>query len=326
MRVVILGAGGIGGVIGGRLHQSFYKVVLIARGEHLRAIQQNGLRLEDPDESVTLNVPAVGSPTEVNFDASDVVIIATKTQDSAVALQQLRESTAADITVACATNGVEAERLALRLFDKVLGINVMMPTAFLEPGVVQVISAPIGGSLDVGVFPTGTSEAAYELAGMLSASQFVSEARPYVMRAKYRKLIMNTANAVETACGRQSEAAKQLIALAAKEAEIVFAASRIDVATEDEEGSKRATMVYRPINGKHRGGGSTWQSVVSGRSIETDYLNGEVVLQGRLAGVPTPVNLALVQVMNDLVRSRTEPGTVDAATVLQQLRRQQSKP
>jgi 2-dehydropantoate 2-reductase len=317
VRVVVLGAGGIGGVIGGRLHQHGHEVVLIARGAHLEAMRSSGLRLEDPDETVTLSVVVVGSPAEVAFRHDDVVLLATKTQDAAQALADLHAVAPAAITVACATNGVEAERIALRLFPNVLGVNVMMPTAFLEPGVVQVISAPIGGSLDVGRYPSGENAAAIELAAMLASSRFLSVARPDVMRAKYRKLILNTGNAVEAACGRSSDAAKELVVLAAREAEQVLAAAGIDVATEDEEAAQRGSMRYRPINGRHRGGGSTWQSIVTGRSIETDYLNGEIVLVARSCRYPAPINEALQRAMNELVRTGGEPGSMDAGSLLQ---------
>jgi 2-dehydropantoate 2-reductase len=317
--VIILGAGGIGGVIGGRLHQHGHDVVLIARGAHLDALRTVGLRLEDPDNTVTLEVPVVGSPSDIAFRSDDVVIIATKTQDAAGALADLHAAAPQEITVACATNGVETERLALRLFPNVLGVNVMMPTAFLKPGVVQVISAPIGGSLDVGRYPHGESAVAGELAAMVASSQFLSVARSEVMRAKYRKLILNTGNAVEAACGRSTPAAKELIVRAAREAEAVFAAAGIDVATEAEEAAQRDSMRYRPVNGKHRGGGSTWQSLVTGRSIETDYLNGEVVLVARSCGTNAPVNEALQRAMHELVRSGGQPGSVDAASLVASL-------
>lgn len=315
MRVIVLGAGGIGGVVGGRLHQHGHDVVLIARGAHLEAMRTTGLRLEDPDETVTLPVVVVDSPAEVAYRHDDVVLLATKTQDAARALADLHAVAPAAITVACATNGVEAERTALRLFPNVLGVNVMMPTAFLEPGVVQVISAPIGGSLDVGRYPSGESRTATELAAMLASSRFLSVARPDVMRAKYRKLILNTGNAVEAACGRSSDGAKELVMLAAREAEQVLEAAGIDAATEAEEAAQRASMRYRPINGKHRGGGSTWQSIVTGRSIETDYLNGEIVLLARSCGYPAPVNEALQRAMNELVRTGGKPGSIDAVSL-----------
>src|SRR5581483_10261633 len=59
VRFIIYGAGGIGGVIGARLHQSGHKVVLIARGSHYEAIEQRGLRLQSAEEDVTLEIPVV---------------------------------------------------------------------------------------------------------------------------------------------------------------------------------------------------------------------------------------------------------------------------
>ena len=316
MRFVILGAGGVGGVIGGRLFQHGHDVVLIARGAHLDAILRDGLRLEDPDATAVLSVPAVASPSELNIRDGDVVILATKSQDAAIALDDLRSVAPSSTPIACATNGVEVERVGLRLFTNVYGINVLMPTAYLEPGVVQVISAPIAGGLDIGRYPSGSDATTMAIARALTASTFSSEARPDIMRLKYRKLVLNTGNSIEAACGRRTDAARELVRRAAAEAEAVYAAAGIDVAAPDEEAPKRALMVYRPIAGKHRGGGSTWQSIARGGSVETDYLNGEIVLLGRLHGVATPVNELMQQVLRGLAGSGTAPGSVDAAELL----------
>jgi 2-dehydropantoate 2-reductase len=315
VRFVILGSGGVGGVIGGRLFQAGHDVALIARGAHLAAIQQNGLRIEDPDAQELLRIASVGSPSELTFTSNDVVILATKTQDVTGALEDLQKYAPPSMPIVCATNGVEAERIALRRFDHVYGLNVMMPTAFLEPGVVQVISAPISGGLDVGRYPSGNNDLSKNLAAILSTATFASESRSDIMRFKYRKLILNTANAVE-AIYKPSPEAKRLSTMAAEEAERVLLGAQIDVASNAEQEPIRALMGYRPINGKRRGGGSTWQSVAKGGSIETDYLNGEIVFLGRQHGITTPVNAALQFAMHDMVRNGEPPASRDAITIL----------
>jgi 2-dehydropantoate 2-reductase len=69
-----------------------------------------------------------------------------------------------------------------------------------------------------------------------------------------------------------------------------------------------------------RGGGSTWQSFARGTgSIETDLLNGEIVLLGRLHGVPTPANALVQRLANDAAADRRPPGSMTAADVLRQL-------
>jgi 2-dehydropantoate 2-reductase len=71
------------------------------------------------------------------------------------------------------------------------------------------------------------------------------------------------------------------------------------------------------VNGRMRGGGSTWQSVERGLpSVETDYLNGEIVHLGRLYGVPTPVNAAIQAGMREITRRSRAPRTIDPADLL----------
>jgi 2-dehydropantoate 2-reductase len=72
----------------------------------------------------------------------------------------------------------------------------------------------------------------------------------------------------------------------------------------------------RRIDGERRGGGSTWQSLARGLgSTEADFLNGEIVLLGRLHDVPTPVNEALQALARELAASRAAPDSVDPDTI-----------
>ena len=97
MRYVIFGAGAIGGVIGGRLHAAGHDVVLVARGEHLTALQRDGLRLRTPDGEERLAVTAVGSVAELGLTADDVVFLTVKSQDTVAALDDLRAAAPPDI-------------------------------------------------------------------------------------------------------------------------------------------------------------------------------------------------------------------------------------
>ncbi|MGZ4244904.1 MAG: 2-dehydropantoate 2-reductase, partial [Solirubrobacteraceae bacterium] len=119
MRFVILGAGAIGGAVGARLHQAGYDVTLIARGAHLEAIRRSGLTLVTPAERSVLSLPAVAEPAEVQWTGEEVVLLATKSQDTLAALAALRD--AAGAPVVCLQNGVENERVALRFMDAVYG-------------------------------------------------------------------------------------------------------------------------------------------------------------------------------------------------------------
>jgi 2-dehydropantoate 2-reductase len=131
VRFVVYGAGAVGGVIGAHLFQNGHDVTLIARGAHHDAIREHGLRLDTPDESVTLPIPVAARPAEVKF--SDVVLLAMKTQDTAPALAELSAAAPPGIVVASAQNGVENERMALRLFPEVYGVCVLLPRPSSSP-------------------------------------------------------------------------------------------------------------------------------------------------------------------------------------------------
>ena len=105
MRYLIYGAGGVGGVIGARLFQHGHEVVLIGRGEHLAAIQREGLRLQTPEGTEQLRLAAVGHPSELTFRDDDVVLLTVKTQDSVAALDDLRRAGGDALPVICAQTG-----------------------------------------------------------------------------------------------------------------------------------------------------------------------------------------------------------------------------
>jgi len=320
VRFVIYGAGAIGGTIGGRLAQAGHAVTLIARGRHAAALRTEGLRLRSAVDDVTLHLPVVEGPRELELHADDVVVLAMKSQDTFAALDELAAVAPPDLSVVTAQNGVANEREALRRFARVIAMCVVLPATHLEPGVVEISSSPINGLLDLGLYPAGVDERVQALAALLTATTFASLARPDVMRWKYRKLLSNLANAVEAASGRlgDSEAAQELVRRAREEGSTVLRAAGIDVASADEDAAHRGDRVVpRPVAGSSRGGGSSWQSLARGTgAIEADYLNGEIVLLGRLHHIHTPVNALLQRTANRLAHERRPPGSVAAEALL----------
>lgn len=318
MRFVVFGAGAIGGVVGVRLHEAGRDVLLIARGAHHDAIAARGLTLETPDEGVSVPVAIARSADAVSFSTDDVVLLATKSQDTTGALDALRDAASAGTPVVCLQNGVENERVALRRFARVYGAVVMAPTAHLEPGIVQAYGTKLTGAIDVGRYPSGVDERCDAICDALRAARFSSEPRPDIMRFKYAKLIANLANAVQAICGTDA-AAEDLIERAREEGRTVLRAAEIDFVAEDvaDVRGRWERWGVGEIAGRPRAGGSTWQSVVRGAgAVETDYLNGEIVLIGRQTGVPTPVNELLQTLARTTVRDHHQPGWLSAEDVL----------
>ena len=319
MRFVVLGAGGVGGVVGGRLAQHGHDVVLVARGDHHAAIAADGLLVRSPDDEVRVPVPVVEHPRELELGDDDVVLLAVKGQDTASALRDLAHGPA-DLAIACLQNGVENERQVLRRTPNTYAVPVMLPATFLEPGVVEVSSAPVSGILDIGRYPRGLDDTAEAISTAFATSSFSSLPQADVMRFKWSKLLMNLGNALEAAVGpigRDSD----LYARARAEGEAVIAAAGIDCASMAEDAERRGDLInMRRIDGRRRGGGSTWQSLARGTGrVETDLLNGEIVLLGRLHGVPTPVNELLQQVGNEMARAGASPGSLTEDELLQRL-------
>ncbi len=224
------------------------------------------------------------------------------------------------MAVACAQNGVANERAALRRFADVYGICVMLPSTFLEPGVIDASGAPRNAILDVGRYPSGVDATARALAAAFEASGLASRPVPDVMRLKYAKLLMNLANPID-ALVSDRDAASPLYDRARAEAEACFEAAGIDCASTEEDRARRSgVMKVQPIEGRPRGGGSTWQSLArGGRRTEVDWLNGEIVLLGRLTGVPTPANAALQEAVRHAAASGMAPRSMPAADLIARL-------
>jgi 2-dehydropantoate 2-reductase len=333
MRYIIIGAGAVGGTIGGCLALAGHEVVLVARGAHLDALRGGGLQLGTPQGTDVVRVPAIGGPDEIGLTPSDVLLVATKSQDSIAVLSEWASRPVAgggtagqDLPVICAQNGVANERFALRRFRRVYGMCVWLPATHVAPGLVAAHGQPLAGLLWVGRYPSGTDETIERIAADLAGSRFLAPVSPDVMRWKYRKLLGNLGNAVEALCGGRGPdrdgdrpaAARELIDEVTAEGTAVLDAAGIGYATSAEVGAARGNHVdFAPVAGTVYGGGSSWQSLTRGTgSIEADFLNGEIVLLGREHGVPTPVNEALQRLANRAAADRLPPGSLTPEQIL----------
>lgn len=310
MRYVIVGAGAVGGVIGGLLGRAGQDVVLVARGAHLEALRADGLELRTPGATTSLDLPTAASVSEVEWGPDDVALITVKGQDTEAVLTALDAVAPPELPVVCAQNGVANERRALRRFAHVHGMCVMLPAAHLQPGVVAGFGEPVAGILDVGRFPLGTDEVDDQVAADLRDAGFAAQPHPQVMRAKHRKLLMNLANAAVALAGTDADVT-DVIAAAMAEGEAVLSAAGVDVASAEEDRARRADgFRVGTVEGVPRGGGSTWQSLARGTGVvEADTLNGEIVLLGRLHHVPTPVNEHLRGLVHRAAREGWPPGS-----------------
>lgn len=326
MRFIVYGAGGIGATIGARLHQAGSEVLLIARGEHGRVLQQRGLRFVAPDGEFELAIACVSHPSEIDWREDDVVLLAMKSQHTTAALADLQHSAPASVAVVCAQNGVANERMALRRRSRVYAMVVNLPALHLKPGEVVTHAAGSGGILDVGAYPHGTDAVASSIAEHISQAGFSARADTDVMRWKHAKLLMNLGNALQAAVtpeqldpqAEPDAAVAEVGRRLRREGLACFAAAGVACATRDEV-VERHENTYRMVDiaGWPRTGGSSWQSVQRGTGdIETDFLNGEISLLGGLHGIDTPANRVCQQLAARMVRERLPVGSFTGEQIL----------
>jgi 2-dehydropantoate 2-reductase len=236
-----------------------------------------------------------------------------KSQDTKPALEALAAAGVTDQPIVCAQNGVDNEREALRFFPNVYAMMVVMPATFVRPGEVVAFGGPRAGIFDIGRYPSGADATTGRICAALERAGFAAFPTADAMQSKYGKLIMNLGNVLDAAAG-EAAFRSDLGDAARTEARIVLGAAGITLSAaggaDDER--RQQLMQMQPVAGAERVGSSSAQSLARGTgSIETEYLNGEIVLLGRLHGVPTPVNEGLVRLGRHLIAEKSKPGSLN---------------
>jgi 2-dehydropantoate 2-reductase len=251
-----------------------------------------------------------GNPAEAGIGADDIILLTMKSQDTVAALEALAAAGVADQPIVCMQNGVDNERQALRYFPNVYAVTVMMPATFVEPGEVAGFAVPKAGLFDIGRYPDGSDATVERLVASLNGAGFAAFADRAVMQGKYGKLLLNLSNVLDAALGPDGQ--EQFAAPVRAEGEKVLRAAGIAFSGVSLTDPRReGVMEMRPIPGVERVGSSSAQSLKRhAGSIETEHLNGEIALLGRLHGVPTPLNDWLCGLGRRMIRDGSAPGSI----------------
>lgn len=309
MKFLVVGAGAVGGVVAARL-AARHEVAVVARGAHREAILAGGLTVHAPSGTEVVKLRVLDAPL---VEPGTIVLLAVKTQDVAEALRSIRGP--ASTPIVCMTNGIDAERQALRWFANVYAMCVYTPSTFIEPGVVESWGTPVAGMYDIGCYPSGTDERCAEIAAAFEGCRMWSRVYADIMRWKRGKLLFNLSNALDAMCGPEART-HPLVDELREEGQRVFAAAGLSTPSTDEAARRRGGFANGEIAGRTRTGGSTWQSLARGaRTLECEYLNGEIAMLGRLHGVATPVNDRVLHAVTRAAADGIAPGSVDPSTI-----------
>ncbi|GAA4608497.1 2-dehydropantoate 2-reductase [Actinoplanes octamycinicus] len=314
----MIGAGAVGASIAAELHRAGADTVLVARGAQLAALREHGLTYVRPDGTHRLRIPVVAGPDEVELTGTDVLVLATKTPDTAAAVrdwawQPVKRAdggtgvAATDLPLVTLQNGLDNERTALRSFAHVIGGVVWIPATFVVPGEVVNHAVPVPAVLFLGRYPAGADALTERVAAGLRPGGITVHVVPDITAHKAAKLLGNLVNTLD-ALYRPSTLRDAVLASLRAEAATVYAAAGIVPATPDHTGFDAVD-----IPGYARAGNSTRQSVTRATLPETDFLDGEIVLLGRLHGVPTPNTAAIQARLHRALAEGTPAASLDDA-------------
>jgi 2-dehydropantoate 2-reductase len=318
----MLGAGAIGGVVGGQLAKAGFDVFFVdSLRDHVEAINRDGLHLRGVHGHHVLRVPAVTDVTAVSFREDDVVVCSLKSYHTDAAMRVLRQATRLDVPIFCAQNGVRNEEMAARYFQAVHGVMVMIGAKRLVPGEVVHTSA---GPLGFGRWPSGLSDVAREVAQAVAKTDIPSYTTEEIAVHKWNKMAVNLNNATFGLLGLSGQEAQSDPEVRTWMADVYDEGARVlraaGIRFEGPPGlgsvEKRIQDLRGPATGvtvpaeeelKHRP--SLWQDLYhGGGQVEADWFNGEIVRLGHAHGVSTPYSRLLLDLITEMARLRERPG------------------
>ena len=316
MRILVAGAGGVGGYLAARLAAAGEKVFVLARGAHLAAIREKGLVLRDGGSTVTVRLPAADNVPA--FGQAELVIYAVKGPDLAGAVEITRPAFGEGTLALPFLNGVEAHEILARAFGcKRTLIGVARIFAHIEkPG--TVVKASPFASFTIGNFdgrqdvpPVREIMACFRGAGLdvLDCDD--------VRVDLWRKFVMLTATAGTTAAARvdvgRVRETPELWALYRRLAEETLAVAQAKGVALGEEAVTQAIAAARAMPGELRA--SLAHDLAAGKPLESDWLMGAVARLARAAGIEAPANAAVAAILAPWKKgagSRRDESTADS--------------
>lgn len=290
MKIVIMGAGGMGGYIGGRLALAGREVVFIARGEHLRAIRQRGLRVESPAGDFEI-YPATAADDPGTIGMADLILFCVKSYDAVEAAKLINPLIGPDTAILPVLNGIDHLEQLKEICgaDHVLGGLAVIGANINEPGVIRHFAFY---SLVFGELDGGDSSRCEKIQRVLAVDGIDVQAVPDIMERMWWKFsgICGVGGVFTVMRGNKEmifgyEETRTLIHQAISEVVQVAQAKGYPLADSIPDdilsGIANAPPHYKP---------STLVDLERGNRLETDALNGALSRYGREVGVPTPVN------------------------------------
>jgi 2-dehydropantoate 2-reductase len=293
MKIAVMGAGGIGGYVGGRLAEAGEAVHFIARGRNLEALRRNGLRIECPLGDATLAVAATDDPAAIG--PVDLVLVAVKLGATDAAARKLAPLIGENTRIVTLQNGIDARELIARHVEehRISAGSMYLSAVLREPGVVhspggdhQIIVDGLSGDPVIAAFVAACQRA---IGLNASATDDIGQ----VIWSKFAMLVAISG----TACLARSPVGTIVAHPETLEFLRHMLAENLAVARGDGQDFDPATLDGfvdffrgRPTETKP----SMLVDLEAGRPLEMPWLQGRLVELGRSLGIETPANTAVV--------------------------------
>ena len=297
MRVAVYGAGGVGGYFGGRLAQAGADVHFIARGAHLRALREHGLRVRSVKGDFDVPAPATDDPAEVG--PCDFVLFCVKTFDTDAAAARLGPLIGGGTAVVSLQNGVENEEKIARAVgdDHVMGGAAFIFAEIAEPGVILHTGGPT--SITVGELDGRTSQRAKRLLAQCEQAGFAAELSASIKTVLWAKLTFICAQAGLTAAVRlpigeirTADAAWAAFSRLVAEVSAVAEADGNPVPLAAQERALALAQSIEPGSFS-----SLHDDLVAGRRMELEALHGFIVRRAARHGLAVPTSEAVYAIL-----------------------------
>ena len=303
MKIAVVGTGAMGSVYAALLAEAGNEVWAVDTwAEHIRAIQENGLRVEGKSGDRTLSLNATTDPAEVG--PCELVIVATKAQDVASAAKSLGPLLGNDTLILTIQNGIGApERISAVLrSDNILnGIAGGFGASIVAPGHAHHNNMQL---IALAEFAGPATPRLERVARVWSEAGFTVKTSDDVTRMVWEKLICNVAYSGPCTVSRRtigevqgSENMWALSSACAQEAFEVARAKSVPLGFDDPIAHVRAFGEKMP-----HARPSMLLDHLNGRHSEIDHINGAIPALGAEVGVPAPTN----EVVSALVRALEE--------------------
>jgi 2-dehydropantoate 2-reductase len=297
MRMAVYGAGGVGGYFGGRLAQAGADVHFIARGAHLQALRERGLRVRSVNGDFAVEVQATDDPAEIG--PCDFVLFCVKSFDTDTAAARLGPLLGDDTAVVSLQNGVDNEEKLAKVIGErhVMGGAAYIFAGISEPGVIVHTGGPT--SITFGELDGRISQRAQQLLACCQQAGFGAELSPNIRTVLWAKLAFICAQAGMTAAVRLPigeirtvDAAWSAFQRLVTEVAAVAAADGTPVPTSAQQQAIAMAQSLEP-----GGFSSLHNDLVAGRPMELDALHGFVVRRAAERGVPVPMSEAVYAIL-----------------------------